>query len=92
MYTVYFLISTRNGKVYTGVTSKEIGARLSEHNSSSNQFTKQNKPFEIIYYENYTCKQDAYLREKFYKSGFGRQIRKLIIEYIQATRTRSSAG
>lgn len=92
MYSVYFLRSDRNHKIYTGVTSKEPNLRLAEHNNKSNQFTRQNGPFVLVYYETYLCEKDAYTREKFYKTGFGRQIRNLIIKYIDETRTLSSVG
>lgn len=84
MYNVYFLKSLKNKKVYTGVTAKEPNTRLVEHNSNSNKFTKQNKPFALIYYEAYFCSKDAYAREKFFKTGFGRQIRDIIIKYIES--------
>ena len=84
MFTVYFLRSEKNQKVYTGVTSKEPMLRLSEHNNGSNSFTKQNGPFCLLYYERYSCSTDARLRERFYKTGFGREIRDLIVKYIES--------
>ena len=92
MYAVYFIRSSKNNKIYTGVTSKDPSVRLKEHNNGSNQFTRQNKPFILVYYENYLCEKDAKIREKYYKTGFGRQIRNLIIKYIEETRSRSSVG
>ena len=92
MFYIYFLKSLKNEKVYVGSTSKNPETRLVEHNNGSNSFTKLNAPFELIYSENYFCKKDAILREKFYKSGFGRQIKDLIVKYTLSLRTRSSAG
>ena len=83
MFNVYFLKSLKNKKIYVGVTGKEVKLRLLEHNNGSNKFTKLNKPFALIYYEKYTCHKDAMQREKFYKSGFGRKIRDLIVKYIE---------
>lgn len=79
MYYVYFAKSLKNDKVYVGSTIKKPERRIDEHNSSSNVWSKQNGPFELIYYERYRCLQDAKQREAFYKSGFGRRIKKLII-------------
>jgi putative endonuclease len=84
MHYVYFLKSNRNQKIYTGVTSKEPQIRLIEHNYGSNKFTRENGPFALVYYEKYHCLDDARAREKYYKTGFGRQIRNLIIKYMQS--------
>lgn len=69
-------------KVYVGFTTKNPLVRLKEHNSGSNQWSRNNKPFKFVYYEKYVCSDDAKNREKFYKTGFGKNIKKLIIEYI----------
>ena len=79
MYFVYVLISLKNKKSYIGVTSKTPTIRLIEHNTSSNKWTRINKPFKIKYYESYYCKKDALHRENFLKSGIGRKLVKIII-------------
>jgi len=73
MYFVYFARSLKNNKIYVGSSGKEPKLRVKEHNQSSNQFSKENKPFELIYFEEYVCRADALRREKFYKTGFGRK-------------------
>lgn len=80
MYYIYFLRSLKNNKTYVGYTSKDPKIRLTEHNSGSNSFTGANGPFKLVYYENYICKEDAQKREKFYKTGIGKKIKKTIIE------------
>ena len=65
------------------MTGKEVNERLSEHNNGSNKYTRLNRPFSLIYFEKYICSEDARQREKFYKSGFGRKIRDLIVKYIE---------
>ena len=82
MYFVYFLTSLKNNKVYVGSTNKDPKIRLIEHNQGSNQWTKQNGPFRLIYYEKYDCKKDAQLREAFYKTGFGKMVKKAIIQSL----------
>jgi len=82
MYSVYFAQSLRNQKVYVGCTRKEPQDRVKEHNQKSNEFTSRNGPFKLIYYEKYHCYQDALSREKFYKMGFGKQIKKVIIQIL----------
>lgn len=82
MNYVYFIKSLVNKKIYVGKSSKLPHRRLAEHNSDSNTWTKNNGPFILLYYEEYFCSKDAVLREKFYKSGFGREIKKLIIQLL----------
>ncbi|MFA5827901.1 MAG: GIY-YIG nuclease family protein [Candidatus Shapirobacteria bacterium] len=84
MFYVYFLKSQRNGKIYVGSTSQDPKTRLEEHNRRMNKFTKENMPFILLYFEKYLCKEDAALREKFYKSGFGRNVRNIIISVASA--------
>ncbi len=90
MNYVYFAKSLKNKKVYVGHTSKDPSLRIREHNQRSNKFTSQNGPFISIYYEAYFCNQDAVRREKFYKMGFGKQVKKAIINCLPGTL--SSAG
>ena len=92
MYYIYFLKSLKNNKYYIGRTSKLPIVRLSEHNLGSNTWTKHNSPFKLVYFEKYYCLQDGIQREKFYKSGFGKYIKKIIIEKIENLRTHSSVG
>lgn len=82
MYFVYFLKSVKNGKTYVGYTSQDVFTRLKQHNCGVNSWTKQNRPFELIYNEKYYCKEDARSRELFYKTGFGKKIKKIIIENL----------
>ena len=84
MYYVYFIKSERNGKIYTGMSEKFPEERLQENNSGANVFSRQNKPFSLLYYEKYFCKEDAAQRERFYKTGFGRSIRNAIIDAVSA--------
>ena len=80
MFYVYILSSIKSGKSYVGFTEKEVRERLEEHNQGSNKFTKAEKPFKLIYYESYYCKQDAIHREKFLKSGVGNKLVKIILK------------
>ena len=82
MYYVYFLKSIKNNKVYVGFTSKDPRTRLEEHNIGSNAWTKANRPFKLIYREEYLCKTDPQKRESFYKMGFGKKIKQAIISVL----------
>ncbi len=78
MYYVYVLQSKRNGKRYVGFTNKEPSKRLHEHNNGSNIFTRHNGPFELIYTEEHNDETFARKRERFLKSGNGREFLKRI--------------
>lgn len=74
MWYVYVISSLKNGKNYTGITS-DLKRRIDEHNSKSGgYYTSRNSPFKLIYYEAFLDKRDASIQEKFYKSGYGREV------------------
>jgi len=81
MYKVYILKSIKNSKKsYVGLTTKDIKLRLEEHNSGLSRFTKTDKPWRLIYFENFYCKLCAEKREVFLKSGIGYRFRKIILD------------
>ncbi len=88
MSFVYFAQSLKNQKVYVGSTEKNPDKRIKEHNKGVNKFTKENRPYKLIYYEKYLCHKDALNREKFYKTGFGKYIKKAIIETLKTFKGR----
>jgi putative endonuclease len=73
MYIVYVIRSFKNNKRYIGYTSKNVQIRLSEHNRGCNKWSRENKPFRLLYEENFNNKTEAIIREKFLKSGQGRK-------------------
>lgn len=83
MYYTYFLKRLKNNDIYVGSTSILPQLRLEQHNSGSNSYTKANRPFKLIYYEEYECLTDARKREIFYKTGLGKQIKRIIVEYME---------
>ena len=72
MYYVYVLISTKDGKFYTGFT-EDLRKRFREHNDGKVNSTKGRGPFELIYYEASLDRTDAFAREKYLKSGMGKR-------------------
>ena len=71
MFYVYVLWSNKLHKGYVGFTS-DLTKRLSEHNSGKSPFTKSGLPWKLIYSEEYLTESEARRREKFLKSGVGR--------------------
>jgi len=73
MYYVYVLRSLKTKRRYTGFTENDPKDRLRDHNSGSSQYTRNNRPFVLIYSEPYAEEEKARKREKFLKSGQGRK-------------------
>ena len=74
MFYTYVLKSKKNGRMYVGSTS-DLKRRFTEHNQGKGgKYTKDNKPFEIVYYEAYTSYDLAKQSEKFFKTGYGREV------------------
>ena len=77
MFTVYILKSLKDNKRYIGFTN-DLRRRLFEHNNGLVISTINRKPFELIYTEEFELKEQAMAREKFFKSGKGREFLKSI--------------
>ena len=71
MFYVYIIKSLADNKLYIGY-SNNLKRRLKEHDSGKNFSTKIRRPFKLIYYEAYLAREDAEVREKFFKTGWGR--------------------
>lgn len=54
-------------------TTKDLQRRLKEHNSGKTKSIKAFRPWEIIYKEEYNSEAEAVKREKYLKSGSGRE-------------------
>ena len=72
MYFVYVLRSVKDGRRYIGYTNN-IEIRIKVHNEGKVVSTKNRMPLELIYYEEFEIKKEAMQREKFLKSGKGRE-------------------
>jgi putative endonuclease len=77
-YFVYVLRSDATGRFYTGSTSDLID-RLSRHNAGRSVATRHGVPWTLVYHESYSTRSDAIFRERFFKSGKGRdELRSLL--------------
>ena len=72
MYTIYGIRSKVDGRIYVGFT-EDIERRIKEHNSGKTTSTKGYRPWELIYYENCEERLEARNREKYLKSGIGKE-------------------
>lgn len=71
-FYVYVLLSLQDSKFYTGFTT-DLRKRLQEHARGEVKSTINRRPLKLIHYEYFIDKGDAEAREKFLKSGFGRE-------------------
>ena len=81
MWFAYVLRSKKNLRLYTGFT-KDIKRRFDEHNKKQGgEYSSKNAPFDLIFFEAFRDKRDATRAEKFWKSGYGREVLKDKIKY-----------
>ena len=71
-YYVYILKSESKGLLYKGI-SVDPEKRLVDHNSGRNKSTKGHRPWKLVYTEKFQTRREAREREKYFKSGIGRE-------------------
>ena len=69
---VYVLKSKKDRLLYTGCTS-DLRERLKKHNNGQVPSTKLRVPLELIYYEVCVDKNEAFHREKYLKTTYGKR-------------------
>jgi putative endonuclease len=72
MYYLYIIKSLKHPKTYTGITD-HVERRLKEHNSGYSQFAKRYKPWKMIHLEEFSDREKARKKEKYFKSAAGRR-------------------
>ncbi len=76
MYYVYAIKSLERTYIYVGMTDN-VERRLDQHNKGQNLSTKAYTPFKLIYVESHTTRIEAREREKYLKSGIGKEFLKM---------------
>ena len=72
IFIVYAISSINRNYIYVGLTSN-LDDRLKRHNKGYEKTTKPYAPFQLIYSEKCFSRQEARSREKYWKSGIGKQ-------------------
>ena len=67
LYCAYILQSEKKLTHYYGHSS-DLENRLKKHNAGKVRSTKANRPWKLIYFEEFLTKSEAYKREQFFKS------------------------
>ena len=73
MYYTYAIKSLKRNYIYIGITN-DLDRRFKQHNKGYNRTTKPYKPFQIILTEKFKTRQEAREREKYLKSGCGKEL------------------
>ena len=71
-FVVYILYSKKIDKIYIGFTSDLINRIHSHNHFSTKGYTVRFRPWEVIHVEFFQSKTEAMQREKYLKSGAGR--------------------
>ena len=84
MYYVYILQNPK-GILYKGYTS-DLEKRIEQHNSNDGfvSYTNKKGPWRLVYKEEYANESEARKREKFFKTGKGREFLKETIGRLSA--------
>lgn len=75
MYTVYAIKSKIKNWIYVGFTN-DLEERIRRHNSGTERSTKPYRPYDLIYQEKVENRKEARKREKYFKSGVGKEFLK----------------
>ena len=77
MYYAYAIKSLSKNYIYVGLTN-DVNRRILEHNNGENRSTKAYKPFLLIHTEQFGTREEARLKEKYLKSGIGKEFLKRV--------------
>jgi len=78
MFYVYCLQSLSRNYLYVGLTDN-VERRFSEHQIGKNKTTRPYRPFKLLLVEEFDSRLDARHREKYLKSGVGKEYLKTLI-------------
>jgi putative endonuclease len=79
MFTTYVLRSKTSRRLYTGSTS-DLERRLEQHNTDVSSSTKNRGPWQLVHQEDFPTLAEAVRRERYLKTGKGREELKRILK------------
>ncbi|MEX0997534.1 MAG: GIY-YIG nuclease family protein [Flavobacteriaceae bacterium] len=83
-FVVYILYSRTFDKTYVGYTTDLIDRFYSHNFFATKGYTVRYRPWEVMHLEFFKNKKQAMQREKYYKSGMGREkIKALKATYLK---------
>jgi predicted GIY-YIG superfamily endonuclease len=78
MIEVYAIVSLTNKEIYVGM-ALSAEKRLEEHNNGKNRYTKGLRPWKLFKIEYFPDWKEARVREKYLKSGAGKEFLKSLV-------------
>jgi putative endonuclease len=83
MHYVYILRSEYNEDICIGCAG-DLKNRFKLHVDGKVESTRNKRPLKLIHYEAFINKHDAFLREQWLKTGWGRnQLKKMLANYFK---------
>ncbi len=71
MFYCYVLRSVKTGRRYVG-SCEDLAERVRRHNAGESKATKHGVPWILVRSESFMTRSEAALRERYYKTGRGR--------------------
>ena len=78
MYYVYAIRSEQDGRIYVGMCNN-VDTRVKQHNAGVTRSTKGYRPWVLIYQEVAADRVKAREREKYLKSGIGKEFLRSLV-------------
>jgi putative endonuclease len=72
VFYVYVLFSQKTGRRYTG-SCQDLVERVHYHNDGHVKSTRHGIRWQVIYAEQFATRTDAVRRERYFKTGIGRE-------------------
>ena len=82
MYYIYVLHSLKDSTFYVGLTNN-VQRRMAQHNHGYGSTTRPHAPYQLLLSEEFATRQEAHEREKYYKSGVGREKIKTLVAHAE---------
>lgn len=79
VYYAYVIHSKKFNRLYKGHCNN-LQDRLKQHNWGKTKATKPFIPWEVVYFETFPTREEAIVREKYFKTAAGRRFLKSKIE------------
>jgi putative endonuclease len=80
MFTTYVLRSQATQRLYTGSPS-DFEKRLEQHDANVSASTKNRGPWELVHREDFPTRAEAVRRERYLKTGKGREeLKRLLVK------------
>jgi putative endonuclease len=76
LFYAYVIYSKTHNRFYKGHCSN-LEKRLQQHNAGQTKSIRLFIPFELVYFEEFESRQEAVLREKYFKTAAGRKFIKM---------------